>query len=271
MDHLAYVSPIVNSRSSALTYRFLVGSLALALLTGFPSTVLAQVPGASGGSSALNAALIKLFGSNNAFSAKAEFHVTDKSGTETDTVPMGFQFLEGKLRMDIDMTQIKSIGMPAANMPTLKQLGMDQSIVITRPDRKVVLSVFPKAKSYAEIPMPKEDLAAIDKNFKMEKSPLGKETVNGHPCEINKITLTGDRGEKTEAKVWNATDLKDFPVQIQMTDADTTVLIKFKDVKLAKPDIKEFEAPSGLTKYDSAEALRDSLVLKPQTTSGTNK
>jgi hypothetical protein len=262
---------IVNMNPVApLKLRLLAPAL-MTLLALCAPDLFAQAPGPAGSSAAMNAALLKLFGSNNAFTAKAEFHVTDKAGVETDTVPMTFLFLEGRLRMDIDMNQVKSASMPASFVPTLRQFGMDQSTVISRPDRKLVLSIYPRAKSYAEIPMPKEELAAIEKNFKVDKTSLGKETANGHPCEKFKVILTGDRGEKTETTVWTASDLKDFPVQVQLTEADTTVVIKFKEVKLAKPDAKEFEAPAGLTKYESAEALRDAMVLKNQGTTGARK
>ena len=39
-----------------------------------------------------------------------------------------------------------------------------------------------------------------------------------------------------------------------------TVLLKFKDVKLARPDAKLFEAPAGLTRYGSAEDILDALT-----------
>ena len=78
----------------------------------------------------------------------------------------------------------------------------------------------------------------------------------------NNVTLTGEKGEKQGFLVWNATDLKDFPVQIQIPAPDNTVMMTFKEVKLVKPEARTFEAPAGLTKYDSAERLVRALTVK---------
>jgi hypothetical protein len=114
--------------------------------------------------------------------------------------------------------------------------------------------------------MPKEELAAYDKIYNVEKTKLGKETFEGHACEKNKITLTDEKGVKHLATVWNATDLKDFPVQIRMTEhesavqQDSTLIMKFRDVKLVKPDASRFESPAGVTKYKSTEALMEAAA-----------
>ena len=241
--------------------RAAVAALAIALLSR-PQSAVAQAPGL--GETGMNAAMVKLFGGNTSFSARAEFHVLDAHQKETDFMPAGYSMLDGNTRMDVDMNQVKSAEVPAAAMTALKQLGMDQTVVITRPDKKLIYSIYPRAKAYAEIPMNKEETAALAADFKMEKSPLGKETVDGHECQKDKVTFTGNKGQKLEATVWTAGDLKDFPVQMQMAaDPTANMLIKFRDVKLTRPDAKQFEPPSGLTKYDSAEALKDALTKPP--------
>ncbi len=49
-------------------------------------------------------------------------------------------------------------------------------------------------------------------------------------------------------------------MQIQLPAAEDTVIFKFKEVKLARPDAKQFEAPSGLKRYASEEALTQTVV-----------
>ena len=213
------------------------------------------------GETGVNAAMVKLFGGNTSFTARAEFHVLDPHQKEIDLMPVSYSMLDGSTRMDIDMNQVKSADVPAAAMSTLKQLGMDQTVVITRPDKKLIYSIYPRAKAYAEIAMNKDEKAALDVNFKIEKTPLGKETVDGHECQKDKVDFTGDKGQKLEATVWSAGDLNNFPIQMQMAaDPTANMLIKFRDVKLVRPDAKQFEPPSGMTKYDSAEALKDALI-----------
>jgi hypothetical protein len=231
-----------------------------ALLLPGVERVCAQVPGLSVGNG-MNAAMISLFGDNTAFSSKAEFQVLNRDQKETEDMPLNYAFSNGKMRMDIDLSQLRSSEVPAQFLSTLKQYGMDQTIVITRPDKHLTWSIYPRAKAYAEIAMSKEELSAQTAAYKLDKSPEGTETVDGHACEKNKITLLTDKGEKAgEAIVWSATDLRSFPIQIRMAiDADNTMFIRFREVKLAPPDAAQFEAPHALVKYDSPEALLDAL------------
>ncbi|MDB6110829.1 MAG: hypothetical protein JWR69_2579 [Pedosphaera sp.] len=248
-----------NMKLSNILKQLLVTTAISAALAGTPA--LAQMPG-SGPSSSMNAAMSKLFGSNNAFTSKAELHVLDKANKETTRMPMGFNMLDGKTRLDLDLTQIKSSQLPAATIASLKQMGMDQLVTIIRPDKKATLLIYPSLKSYAEIAMSSEEAAEANKNFKIEKTKLGKETIDGHACDKSKVVLTDDKGQKQTAIAWNAADLRDFPVQLQMTEQDNTVVMKFKEIKLGRPDAKQFEAPAGLTRYDSAEKLMKAVVLK---------
>lgn len=235
--------------------------LGLAILLAGPGKTSAQVPG-PGQANVLTAVMVRLFDTNTAFTARVEFHALDQDHKESHTVPVLYAFSDGLTRMDVDMNQVKSPEIPPAQLPALRQLGMDQTVVITRPDKQLIFSIYPKAKAYAEIAMGKDELAALKNNYKIVKEPQGKETVEGHVCEKSKVTFTGEKGEKAEATVWNAVDLKNFPIQMQMAEPDA-VTVKFKDVKLVRPDAKQFEPPAGLVKYDSAEALLEVLTKPP--------
>jgi hypothetical protein len=73
-----------------------------------------------------------------------------------------------------------------------------------------------------------------------------------HPCVKNKIVVTDDKGKKNESIVWNATDLKSFPVKIETTDDGTKLTMIFKDVKLTKPDATLFEVPKDMQRMGGA-------------------
>jgi Domain of unknown function (DUF4412) len=236
----------------------------LAFLMSGVQTTLAQMPGLSGGGGGMNSAMIALFGSNTAFSARAEIRVLDRTGRQSEDLPFSYAFSNGKMRMDIDLAQFKSSDVPAQFLSTLKQFGMDQTTVITRPDRKLTWSIYPHAKSYVEIPMAKEEVTAQAAHYKFDRTPQGRETVDGRDCEKVKVTLTDPKGDRTEAIVWTAPDLRSFPIQMQLTiDADKMMVISFRDVKLSAPDDGLFEAPGSLTKYDSGEALLSARAKQP--------
>ena len=94
------------------------------------------------------------------------------------------------------------------------------------------------------------------KEATVEETKLGSETVDGHPCVKTKLTITDEDGKKTEALLWRASDLKDFPIQSQMTPQEnTTVTTKFTDINLSKPSAAMFDPPSDYKRYTSMQEL----------------
>ena len=72
-------------------------------------------------------------------------------------------------------------------------------------------------KGYVEMPSQNPEISKPESDFKLEMTELGKETVDGHPCVKSKATVTDKDGKKYESLVWNATDMKNFPVKIETT------------------------------------------------------
>jgi hypothetical protein len=240
----------------------LVAVLAASLFGSF-RTFAQQMPGAS--SPGLNSALTKLFGPHTAFTAKSDVRVLDNAQKEAMKLSMDFAMLDGKMRAEVDVTQMIGKAIPPGSADTLKQMGMDRVISIIRPDKKEMFVIYPGLQSYAKMALPKEEIEAIAKQPKIEKTALGKETVDGHPCVKSKVTLTTDDGKKHEATVWNATDLKDFPVRIQTQERDQSVEMTYKQIKLARPDAKVFEPPAGFTEYDDIQKLMMGAAAKMMT------
>jgi Domain of unknown function (DUF4412) len=255
-----YVAPIEVMKSFAYITRLSAVVLAAFLLNSQP--ICGQIPGADKNTAGMNASMVKLFGSNTNFVSKAEARVVDKNQRETTKMSMGFDMLAGKIRLDIDIANVKSREMPPELITNMKQMGMDQTITILLPDQKSIISIYPGLKSYAESPMPKEDVEAAAKQYKLEKTHVAKETIDGHPCDKENVTLTDSAGAKEHVTVWYAADLKDFPIQMQIPNEDSTLTMKFTDVKLGRPELSQFQAPAGMTKYDNVNALMSDAVTK---------
>ena len=218
-----------------------------------------KAPGATAG---VNASLTKLFGDITAFSAKAEVHVYGPDQKEKIMTPMTFALLDNKVRVEIDMTKMVSKDIPADAAASMKQMGMERVVSIMRPDLKATYVIFPALESVVKMPMPKEELAAYEKKPKLEKTALGKETLDGHPCVKNKVVVTDADGHTDEATLWNATDLKDFPVQIMSMEKGDSVTIRYRDVRFAKPDAKQFATPTGYKEYDDIGSLMQGVMKK---------
>jgi outer membrane lipoprotein-sorting protein len=246
-------------------------TLIAGLLLATTSDSHAQRPGGLGGGpmsgpagAGMGSSMGKFFGDVKAFSATATMRVLDKSQKETTSMVMGYAFDNGKIRMEMDLSKMKNAQMSPQAIAAMKQMGMDRSVIITIPEKRVMLMVYPGLQSYAEMPVPDASSSAAAPKDKDETKEIGNETVDGHPCVKNQHSYTSDSGKTQAAITWNATDLKGFPVQIQIEDKATgsTTMMLYKDIKLTAPDSKEFQTPDGFTKYDNIQMMMQAVMMK---------
>jgi len=224
-----------------------------------------EMPGPPAG---VNAALSRLFGNVKAFSAKSQVHVYGRDQKEKVSADMDFALLDERIRVEVHMSRMKNKTMPTSAAASMKQFGMDRVVSVIRPDKKATYIIFPGMQSYVNMALPKEELETYRKKPKIEKTALGKEALDGHPCVKNKVVITDYQGRKQEVTVWNATDLKDFPVQIETQEGDDKVTIRYRQIRLAKPDARQFEPPTGFKEYDDLESLMQGVMIKMMGESG---
>ena len=212
----------------------------------------------------LSGSMAKIFGDNTAFTATLELQAKSGAG-EAMSMPGKIQALDGKSRFEIDMTQAQQGRQPSAQENAqLKAMGidMDKLVMISRPDKKMSYMVLPGMQSYVENLIDDPDAAKSAADYKIEKTQLSKETVDGHPCVKNKVVVTDKNGKAHESTVWNATDLKDFPVKIETQEGGQTSTMLFKDIKLVKPNASEFDPPTTFTKYSDMGQMIQGEVMK---------
>jgi hypothetical protein len=179
------------------------------------------------------------------------------------TMPGKLSFDAGKSRFEMNMAEIKGSAMPPGAAEQMKAMGMDQMVSISRPDKNVMYIIYPGMQSYLENPMPaKKDAAAATAEFKMETTELGKESADGHACVKNKVVVTDAKGAKHESTVWNATDLKKFPVKIETTEQGHKAVMHFKDVSFSKPAASAFDAPGDFKKYSNMQQMMQEMMMK---------
>jgi len=154
-------------------------ALPASLLAG--QVAVAQMPSASSGTG-VNAAFVKLFGSVGAFTARVETRVLDQSQNQLVRMPMEFASLDGKVRLGIDLSQVQSKEFTPSTLASLKQAGMDRFVSVFRPDKKLTYLIYPGVQSYQELVQSKGETEAAEKGLKLEKTGLGKDTLDGHPC-----------------------------------------------------------------------------------------
>jgi hypothetical protein len=89
--------------------------------------------------------------------------------------------------------------------------------------------------------------AASTPGAKIERVTAGKEIVNGHSCRIEVVTVTSAKpgGQPLKMKIWEADDLKGFPIKIEVDRAGTTKsIIQYKNVVLGPQDPTLFIHPN---------------------------
>jgi hypothetical protein len=219
-------------------------------------TALGQMPDAG-----VNSAMLKLFGDNPTFTAQADVRVMNSNRVTWLQMPSVFACTDSKFRVDVDMKLIKSTQVQPSTINTFKQLGMDRVTSVIRPDKQATYIIYPGAQSYASMPLSKEDVQLASQH--VEKKPLGRETVDGHACVKNLSTVRNSKGTVLiQANTWNATDLKDFPIQIETRENGNTTVMHFQNVNLAKPDAKLFDVPAGFKQYSNPQDLLTAALKK---------
>jgi hypothetical protein len=204
-----------------------------------------------------NGQMAKIFGENQAFTATAEVTITDKSRPTPMQMDSSYAVLKGNVRTETDMSSMKGIALPPQAIAQMKQMGMDRTISIYRGDKKMMYLIYPGLKSYCEI-NPADIQPADKKNQKepqIQSTEVGKETVDGHPCAKDKVTITTDDGKQHEIMVWKASDMKDFPIQTEMQSGGATITTHFTDIKMSAPDASLFDPPTDYKMYGSVQEM----------------
>ncbi|HXG47802.1 MAG TPA: hypothetical protein VNO52_09270 [Methylomirabilota bacterium] len=240
---------------SLLRTLLLAGSLGA--LAGLTLSTHAQTP-TGGGPVALNSTLLRALGTTNAFSARAEVRLLDRTrNQEMLSLTMNFAQLFGRVRAEIDMARIKSREMGSNDVAALRQLGLDQIITVVRLDQRTMLYAYPTLRGYVELPLPDENPEPF------YQTAAGSEEVEGRSCVKFRITSDGqsNRKDKLVALVWKARDPRHLPVKAQIYQPDAVVEMTFKDIRASRPQPGLFDPPVGYKRYDSLEALTLSRML----------
>lgn len=214
----------------------------------------------------LGAGLIRLFGATTAFSAQADVQVLDTNRQEVLRTPMNFALLDGKVRMEFEMTQMRGKAVQPAVVNAMKQISLNQVASVLRLDKRIIHVLFPGVRSYVDTELSAEETAAAEKNVQVQRTALGKETIDNHPCTKNRVQVKNAKGVLLmNATTWNATDMKDFPLQISVQAKDGITTMRFKQVKLTRPAAALFEPPAGFTKYGNPDMLLLAAAQKQMT------
>lgn len=160
--------------------------------------------------------------------------------------------------------------MPMARMGSksrVENAGMKGVITIALSDAKKTIMMNTTTKTYSEQSTQERDQmpTMYDTDVVFEKKKVGNETIDGHPCvKYDSVYYRKSKPEeKHKATIWEAQDLKDFPIQMEVTvpanpkypGSGGKMIVKYKDVKLGAATASMFEVPSGYKKVNSPQEV----------------
>lgn len=83
----------------------------------------------------------------------------------------------------------------------------------------------------------------------LSRQELGTETIDGHPCTVQRVVMQGADGSQQAVKLWSARDLRGFAIKIEAAAGGIPLLVTFADVKLGPSgDPSLFVVPADFTK-----------------------
>jgi len=213
------------------------------------------------GSTGVSASLVRLFGTNSAFTAQVEVQLLGKDNKERISTPATITLLENKIRLEVDMVQMRNKEQPDA-LARVKPLGLDSVVSIIRPAQRTNIITFPKLRAFVKLEMPTSEAEAFLTRAKIERKNVGKEKMEGHQCIRQQVVITDDAGHKSEATVWTATDMRDFPVCVATREKEGTVVMRFRQVQFTRANTNLFEPPAGYIECADMQVLMAGPVVR---------
>lgn len=201
----------------------------------------------------LNGALTKLFVENQSFSATIIFERANLKHTNSLSGKICFD--SGKIRIETSIVEMMGAATKPEMAAQIKSLGMDSSVIISRPDKKTSYILFPALKNYVENSAPEKSSVPALEDFTVKSEVLGKQMVDGFETIEKDVVVTGKNGERQKFRVWCAAELNDFPVMIETIEKDGWTTRRFNNVSLAKPAANLFEIPAGFTQNGNLQAI----------------
>lgn len=156
---------------------------------------------------------------------KTPFAAQDFSATMVSTAPNGQQ-VSMKVYRAGDKMRTDMPGGKAYNVTILSQ-------------RKIFM-VMPQMC----MQMPQTAPQPFEWKGTVERTRVGTGTADGHPAIIERVTVTpGGNQKPVTMKVWEATDLKRFPVRIEIPTPKGAARMDYKNIDLSTPPASLFAIP----------------------------
>jgi hypothetical protein len=144
-----------------------------------------------------------------------------------------------KMKMEMDMTKM----MQTAGAQGGEQSPMSRMIMLSRGDKKTSYTLYPNAQKY----IVHTEAQEREERPKVQKTKVGSETIDKHPCDKFRVTITYKDGRVEEGFIWNAKDLGGMTIRSEVENKDFKITTDLKNIVLKSSPASVFEIPAGYT------------------------
>jgi hypothetical protein len=144
-----------------------------------------------------------------------------------------------KMKMEMDMSKM----MQASGAKDAEQMPMSRMTMLNRGDKKKSFTLYPNAKKYIEHTEAEDQ----GEKPKVQKTKVGTETIDGHPCDKYKVVITYKSEKPQEGFIWNAKDLGGMTIKSEVENGDFKITTTLQKIVLKSSPASVFEIPAGYT------------------------
>ncbi len=164
----------------------------------------------------------------------------DKSQQREFSFEMPIAKAGEKFRMEMDYTKMSGAqGMPPA---------LSSVVMIHRGDEKRTYSLYTNKKKYM---ISDETDEGYYEEPDVVKTFVAKETIDGHPTEKYKITISYQGQEAQQGFIWNAMDLDGMTIRSEIDNATVKMTSTLRGIVMGTPPAGLFEVPAGYMETDN--------------------
>ncbi|MBI3805296.1 MAG: DUF4412 domain-containing protein [Nitrospirae bacterium] len=132
-----------------------------------------------------------------------------------------------------------------------QEKGSMKQVLILRKDKNLAWMLMPEQKMYMEMPSTQAKNKEIDlSNYKIERTEVGKEVVEGVDTTKSKVVMTGADGASFDGFLWTTPEgiTMKMDAVAQGKGEKSQIKMTLKNLKIAKQDPALFEIPAGYHK-----------------------
>jgi hypothetical protein len=144
-----------------------------------------------------------------------------------------------KMKMEMDMSKMTQV----SGAQGAEQSPLSKMIMLNRGDKKTSYTLYPNAQKY----IVHTEAEEREERPKVQKTRVGSETIDKHPCDKYKVTITYRDGRVEEGFIWNAKDLGGMTIRSEVESKDFKITTDLKNIVLKSSPASIFEIPAGYT------------------------